>query len=534
MAISAVLRKFVRRRDGNAAMLLALALPALIGGGGLAVDVAQWYLWKRDLQFAVDQAATAGAWARADAASMNAFQARARQEYDANLGVTKDFAVTPTIQLVDYDGGNDNAVEVTATATRNLPFTGIFLDDPATVRVTARAVLEEGGDWSGCIIALDPSSQGAFTLGGNASGNVACGVVALSDDENAAMVKNGNSSAQLGQLVAAGNIDVDFEDNGVMHPYTSGLENPFADVEEPDPSPSPSRTYSCPTASTGSTVTTGDKLTTTTVSYVYVTGNNSNQAINNAQAGTNSYAFSPATAGSVTPESQTGVAVPNGTVNGTVYGSPGYAYVRQVKSSPKVHEVRKTVVDITYSNVSSVTSGGSDGIARPLPGTYSTINIACTTEFQPGIYLVDEIDFGQNQVVTGENVLFVIRNSGGMHINSKSNITLSGISKSMLMDTYGYSEAVASKLARMVIYDAESTDQLKINGNADVHFWGTIYMPNREVWFNGTATASGNCMMLVANRVTFTGTVDLDNFCLPSGATLPKAGGAKDKVKLVT
>ncbi len=103
----------------------------------------------------------------------------------------------------------------------------------------------------------------------------------------------------------------------------------------------------------------------------------------------------------------------------------------------------------------------------------------------------------------------------------------------MLIDTYGYSEAIAAKLASMVIFDQDTTDQFKLNGNADVFFKGIIYMPNREIWFNGTAEANGECMMLIANMVTFTGTVDLDNFCLPTDSTLPNAGGSEDEVKLV-
>ena len=48
-------------KSGNAALLVALGLPVLIGSSGLAVDVSQWYMWKQELQFAADQAALAGA-----------------------------------------------------------------------------------------------------------------------------------------------------------------------------------------------------------------------------------------------------------------------------------------------------------------------------------------------------------------------------------------------------------------------------------------------------------------------------------------
>ena len=74
-------------------MMVALGLPMLIGGAGFGTDMAQWYMWKRELQFAVDQAALGGAWAKASnpTAVQTTYLVRARQEYDANLSVVKNF-----------------------------------------------------------------------------------------------------------------------------------------------------------------------------------------------------------------------------------------------------------------------------------------------------------------------------------------------------------------------------------------------------------------------------------------------------------
>lgn len=105
--------------SGKASVLMALVRPLLIRGSGLAVDTAQWYMEymeKREVQFAVDQAALAGAWARTQHASKFSFTARAAQEYRINLVTTQNFASAPAIWLADYAGGSQNSAIVSATA----------------------------------------------------------------------------------------------------------------------------------------------------------------------------------------------------------------------------------------------------------------------------------------------------------------------------------------------------------------------------------------------------------------------------------
>ncbi len=91
--------------SGNATLLVALGMPVLIGGSGLAVDTAQWYMWKREIQYAADQAALAGAWARSNDDSRSAYVTRARQEFTANVSTTSTISTTPNVRLADYNGG---------------------------------------------------------------------------------------------------------------------------------------------------------------------------------------------------------------------------------------------------------------------------------------------------------------------------------------------------------------------------------------------------------------------------------------------
>ena len=93
--IAQIVRRLVRDTSGNAMMFLALGLPALVGAAGYGTDMAQMYMWKRELQHSVDQAALAGAYALADNPDSTNYSTRARQEFSANLQQTSTLRRLP-------------------------------------------------------------------------------------------------------------------------------------------------------------------------------------------------------------------------------------------------------------------------------------------------------------------------------------------------------------------------------------------------------------------------------------------------------
>lgn len=111
-------------QSGNALMLTSVAIPLLLGGVGYGVDTAQMYMLKRELQYAADQGAIAGAWTLAYKDTGSAYNNRATTEFANNIGKAKKFvaSVTPVIDRGDYQGGNDNTVIVSAAVQVNLPF----------------------------------------------------------------------------------------------------------------------------------------------------------------------------------------------------------------------------------------------------------------------------------------------------------------------------------------------------------------------------------------------------------------------------
>lgn len=232
--------------SGNATIMTAFGLPALIGAAGYGADTAQWYMWQRELQHAVDQAAIGGAWALAYDSDAD-YQTRATQEFDGNLQVTDGFdSEGAQVSLANYDGGNNNSVLVTATVTRALPFTGLLLNRTATISATAQAAFETGGTYNACLIALKEDGT-TFTVGGSATVDANCGLGALSCDDGAINI-HGSPTITTTSIVTCGTVTGDAADDyeSVITEGVGGLEDIYSDIPIPQPDANtPNRTYAC-------------------------------------------------------------------------------------------------------------------------------------------------------------------------------------------------------------------------------------------------------------------------------------------------
>ena len=228
-------------KSGNAAIIVATAMPVLIGGAGFAVDMSQWYMWKRELQHAVDQAAYAGAFARSDEDTEADYITRANQEYTANISKVADFDGTPEITLADYAGGTQNSVVVTSTASKELPFSSFLMGGKAaTIRVSAQASFAAGGIYNACLISLREDGTGT-QIGGSAQVNAQCGLAALSCSEDAIVI-DGSAVVNTDSIAACGTIDAE----GLEDVSTEGIRDLFDKYEELEPPDNPTaRNYAC-------------------------------------------------------------------------------------------------------------------------------------------------------------------------------------------------------------------------------------------------------------------------------------------------
>src|SRR3954447_21285343 len=106
----------LKDRREAVAIIMAIALPVVIGAAGLGVEAGKWYMVKRQAQTAADTGAFAGALEMAAGTSGNAKPA-AVQEAGRN-GFTEGGNVTVQVNIPPTSGsqaGKANAVEVIVT-----------------------------------------------------------------------------------------------------------------------------------------------------------------------------------------------------------------------------------------------------------------------------------------------------------------------------------------------------------------------------------------------------------------------------------
>lgn len=522
--------RLARQTSGNATLLVAMGLPAFIGGAGFAVDTAQWYMWKRELQLAVDQAALAGAWARTQSASRANYSIRATQEFEANIGATKDILNgPPKVTLNSYAGGVNNSVTVTASVSDTLPFSSFLTGKGTTVSAKAQAAYTAGTDFTSCLLALDTDDSGAVTIGGTSVLTARCGIAALSSSTTSIIV-NGSPTIDAGWVLSRGGIDDWFSvyTDAEVHDYLEGLFDPFASLTPPNPTESQvARSYYC---IPGTTTTRADRNKKTTVTYSYwkgATWQTATTPVTNNKNANKDYTLNV---------NETYVVVDNVSVNGTTYQTTTtWTQTNNGSGANIVWEKAETVVATTLSNVTKTTS---PDLATVQPGTYTGgIKVSCATTFAPGVYIINGggVEISGQYSVVGSGVMFVLKNNAYIKINGGSNINLTAIQASEL-ESRGIPTTTANALAGMLVFEDRSstgTDRSRINGNSDTVLNGTIYLPNSGIDFTGTAKVTSQCLMIAANTITISGTANMSTFC-PTGVSEDTVVAKEiSKVKLV-
>jgi Flp pilus assembly protein TadG len=235
MKIKTFLRFILDDRSGNALVLVALALPALVGAGGMAMDSVQWTLMQKQMQREADSAALAGAFARAQGADAST-AATASLTRDALVTLTQATVIERPPTTGSY-AGNTEAVRVVLTTTKSLPFSSLFLRDATTVKVEATAAALTNGSY--CVVSLETSSSTGIIMQGSATVNMGCGL-ATNSKGVPAVTAGGSSTITASHVAAVGGLKAtaNYTSGTVLLPYTVPQKDPLSALPTPTlPSP---------------------------------------------------------------------------------------------------------------------------------------------------------------------------------------------------------------------------------------------------------------------------------------------------------
>ena len=233
LAVMSRLRQLLRDQRGNTFMIVAFALPVVVGAAGLGLHATQLVLVKRQLQREADSAAMAGAY------SLNQSQGNTAATAAANKALTQNALVTgatATITPGSYTSGGTtytSAMYVQLVSTQSTPFMGLFGRSTSDVSAEARAAVVPNGNV--CFRALKTGSTTGITFGGNSTINLGCGSGTNSQSVSAAVNVNGQPSVTSSPIVAMGGIQSStaYANGTVLMPNHDQLGDPFANTANP-------------------------------------------------------------------------------------------------------------------------------------------------------------------------------------------------------------------------------------------------------------------------------------------------------------
>jgi Flp pilus assembly protein TadG len=232
-----LLKKLWRDRRGNALVIAGASLPLIIGSAGLATDTIQWTLWKRQLQRAADSAALAGVYAEAQSKTVDSScSSYSSSTYAAPVSwdVKKNNKVWPTTTCVVHNPptsgsytGDTSAVQVQLSVAQTLPFSGMFVSTPPTIKASATATLQDTGKY--CLVALNNTSTPGITIGGSATANLGCGAISNSTSSTSSVSPNGSAYNFVATPVASvGGMPSSIIGASDLQPYHIAEQDPFA------------------------------------------------------------------------------------------------------------------------------------------------------------------------------------------------------------------------------------------------------------------------------------------------------------------
>jgi Flp pilus assembly protein TadG len=245
-------RRIAADRRGVSAVITAIALTALAGFCGLAVDVVMWEVNERNMQGVADQSALAAATAYRNAGETGALGDSTTAQNAAYATAIRNGYAAGSLSVAAYNDGktctHDGCLQVTITQQQPQFFTAMFSNG---VTANASAVGTCNGCAGGsltlvnnggnpCVMALDASGKGVVTdTGGAILSLSACNLYNNSPQTDATVVNNNGVIEGCTTTNACGSMAFLAQPNnpgGIDVPVVTGAApaaDPFGDITAP-------------------------------------------------------------------------------------------------------------------------------------------------------------------------------------------------------------------------------------------------------------------------------------------------------------
>ncbi len=201
---------------------------------------------------------------------------------------------------------------------------------------------------------------------------------------------------------------------------------------------------------------------------------------------------------------------------GNIEGTPPSGTEMFPYSVPQADPFASLPVVTVPSPCNKNTNGnGNASTVKLNEGCYSSFKLTGNKnyELQGGVYTInDDLEIAGTASLTtkaGQTAVLLLAKNRNIKITGNPLIQLTPM-------TSGTYKGVAIYQSRDSLPSTQVNDN-KITGSSGSKFEGAIYMPKQHVTFTGNAGVDSNCMQIVADQVSFKGSVDISNTC-PAGS----------------
>lgn len=163
------------------------------------------------------------------------------------------------------------------------------------------------------------------------------------------------------------------------------------------------------------------------------------------------------------------------------------------------------------------------GVIYYEPGCYrSGLALNSASELAPGLYvLFDDLAVGGDGAVIGKDVTFVMAGSSAFTISDAADVTLSATTRSL---TAGDPEL--EQFVGILIFgdnrEGKGASHNRFVAHSGTSLDGALYVANGAIDFQGGPNARFDCLQLVADAITISGTATMRAGCEGKDFTLPR------------